>query len=114
MTLYTVKGRGMGMARISIDGAPVKVIDGYAPRFRAGVRHRFTGLGGGAHRLTITPLGRRHRGATDRRVTVDALRWGGRLHPDPEPESVARAGVEDRSTNERGHRKPAEHGHPHG
>jgi len=114
VTLYTVKGRGMGMARISIDGAPVKVIDGYAPRFRAGVRHRFTGLGGGAHRLTITPLGRRHRGATDRRVAVDALRWGGRLHPDPEPESVSWARVEDRSTGVGGHRRPVEHGHPHG
>ena len=103
VTLFTVEGRGMGMARISIDGASVKVIDGYAPRFRAGVRHRFTGLGAGAHRLTISPLGRQHRDATDRRVTVDALRWGGRLHPDPKPEAVSWARVEDPSSSEGGY-----------
>ncbi len=84
VTLFTVDGRRMGKARISVDGEPVKVIDGYARRFRAGVRHRFTDLGAGPHRLTITPLGSKRRGATDRRVTVDALRWGGRLRADPE------------------------------
>ena len=103
MTLFTVEGRGMGMARISIDGESVKVIDGYAPRFRAGVRHRFTGLGAGAHRLTISPLGRQHRDATDGRVTVDALRWGGRLHPDPKAEAVSWARVEDPSASEGGY-----------
>ena len=85
----------MGKARISIDGEPVTVIDGYGPRFRAGIRHRFTGLGAGRHRLTIVPLGRKHPGATDRRVSVDALRWGGRLHPDPKPEAVSWARVDD-------------------
>jgi lysozyme len=103
VTLFTVEGRGMGMARISIDGASVKVIDAYAPRFRTGVRHRFTGLGAGAHHLTISPLGRRHRDATDRRVSVDALRWGGRLHPDPKPEAVSWARVDDPSASEGGY-----------
>ena len=95
VTLFTVEGRGMGKARISIDGEPVRTIDGYAPRFRSGVRHRFTGLGSGPHRLTVVPLGKKHAGATDRRVSVDALRWGGRLHPDPKPEAVSWARVDD-------------------
>jgi lysozyme len=103
VTLFTVEGREMGMARISIDGASVKVIDGYAPRFRAGVDHRFTGLGAGAHRLTISPLGRQHRDATDRRVTVDALLWGGKLHPDPKPEAVSWARIDDPAASEGGY-----------
>jgi GH25 family lysozyme M1 (1,4-beta-N-acetylmuramidase) len=100
VTLFTVEGRRMGRARISVDGDPVAVVDGYARRFRAGVRHRFTDLGAGSHRLTITPLGSKRRGATDRRVTVDALRWGGSLHPDPKPEAVSWARVADASASE--------------
>ena len=103
VTLFTVEGRRMGRARLSVDGESVKVIDGYARRFRAGVRHRFTDLGAGSHRLTITPLGSKRRGATDRRVTVDALRWGGRLRPDPDPEAVSWARVKDPSASEGGY-----------
>ncbi|MGH2641950.1 MAG: GH25 family lysozyme [Actinomycetota bacterium] len=103
VTLFTVDGRRMGKARISVDGEPVKVIDGYARRLRARVRHRFTDLGGGLHRLTITPLGSKRRGATDRRVTVDALRWGGTLHADPKPEAVSWARVKDPSASEGGY-----------
>jgi hypothetical protein len=103
VTLFTVEGRRMGRARISVDGEPVKVIDGYARRSRAEVRHRFTDLGAGSHRLTITPLGRKRRGALDRRVTVDALRWGGRLRSDPKPEAVSWARVEDPSASEGGY-----------
>jgi GH25 family lysozyme M1 (1,4-beta-N-acetylmuramidase) len=103
VTLFTVEGRRMGRARISVDGEPVKVIDGYARRFRAEVRHRFTDLGAGPHRLTITPLGSKRQGATDRRVTVDALRWGGNLHADPEPEAVSWARVEAPSASEGGY-----------
>jgi GH25 family lysozyme M1 (1,4-beta-N-acetylmuramidase) len=97
VTLFTLEGKRMGKARISIDGEPAKVIDGYARRFRARVPHRFTGLGEGTHVLTISPLGRSHRRATDRRVPVDALRWGGKLHPDPRPEAASWARVEDPS-----------------
>jgi GH25 family lysozyme M1 (1,4-beta-N-acetylmuramidase) len=103
VTLFTVEGRRMGRARLSVDGEPVKVIDGYARRFRAGVRHRFTDLGAGPHRLSITPLGSKRRGATDRRVTVDALRWGGRLRADPVPEAVSWARVKDPSASEGGY-----------
>jgi len=100
VTLFTVEGRGMGKARVSIDGETVKTIDGYGRRFRAGVRDRFTGLGAGPHRLTIVPLGRKDRRATDRWVVVDALRWGGRLHADPKPASVSWARVADPSASE--------------
>jgi len=99
VTLFTIDGRRMGRARVSIDGEPVKTIDGYARRFRAGIRHRFTGLGAGPHRLTITPLGTSHRRAKDRRVVVDALRWGGRLHRDAKPEAASWATVDDPSAS---------------
>jgi lysozyme len=81
VTLFTIEGRRMGKARVWIDGEPVRTIDGYAPRFRAGIRNRFTGLGGGPHRLRIAPLGTTHRKATGRRVIVDALRWGRKAPP---------------------------------
>jgi hypothetical protein len=103
VTLFTVEGRRMGRARLSVDGEHLKVIDGYARRFRAGVRHRFTDLGAGPHRLSITPLGSKRRGATDRRVTVDALRWGGRLRADPVPEAVSWARVKDPSASDGGY-----------
>jgi lysozyme len=89
VTLFTVRGRAMGKARISIDGDTVATIDGYAPRFRPEVRHRFTGLGGGSHVLTIVPLGRKRPAARDSLVVVDALRWRGRLHRDPKSKPVS-------------------------
>ena len=66
MTLFTVEGRGMGKARISIDGEPVRTIDGYASTFPA----RTSGTGSpvwvaGRHRLTIAPLGKKRPAATD-------------------------------------------------
>jgi Carbohydrate esterase 2 N-terminal len=36
-------------------------------------------------------------------VTVDALRWGGRLHVDPEPADVSWARVKDPSANDGGY-----------
>ncbi|HWL90970.1 MAG TPA: hypothetical protein VNP90_06355 [Actinomycetota bacterium] len=100
VTLFTVEGPAMGKARVKIDGERVARIDGYSRTFRPRVRHRFSGLGAGAHTLTITPLGKQRRAATDRRVVVDAIRWGGRLHPDPKPEAVSWATVNDPSASE--------------
>jgi hypothetical protein len=102
VTLFTVEGRAMGKARVEIDGERVARIDGYSRTFRSRVRHRFSGLGAGAHTLTITPLGKRRPAASDRRVVVDALRWGGTLHPDPEAEAVSWATVDDPSASEGG------------
>jgi lysozyme len=103
VTLFTVEGRRMGKARVEIDGKRVATIDGYASTFRPDVRHRFSGLGGGAHTLTITPLGKKRPVAKDRRVVVDALRWGGRLHRDPKPEEVSWATVSDPSASDGGY-----------
>ncbi len=103
VTLFTVEGRRMGKAHVEIDGERVATIDGYASTFRPDVRHRFSGLGGGAHTLTITPLGKKRPAAKGRRVVVDALRWGGRLHRDPKPEAVSWATVSDPSASEGGY-----------
>jgi hypothetical protein len=99
VTLYTIAGPSMGRARVSIDGVRVATIDGYARRIRS-IGHRFTQLGGGSHRLTVTPLGRKRPAARDRRVAVDALRWAGHLRPDPAPKAVSWAGANDRSASE--------------
>jgi GH25 family lysozyme M1 (1,4-beta-N-acetylmuramidase) len=95
VTLYTIEGPGMGKARVAIDGEAVGIVDGYARRFRTGIRHRFEGLDPGRHTLTITPLGRKRSSATGRRVVVDALRWGGHLRPDPRLGSASWATVDD-------------------
>lgn len=100
VTLFTVKGPRMGKARVEIDGSWVARIDGYSRRFHPDVRHRFSELGGGRHTLTITPLGKKRPLAKGRRVVVDALRWGGRLHRDPGPEAVAWASVSDPAASE--------------
>ena len=89
VTLLTVRGRAMGKARISIDGDTVATIDGYAPRFRPGVRHRFTELGGGSHVITIVALGQKRPIARDSGVVVDALRWRGKLHRNPKSKPVS-------------------------
>jgi len=89
ITLFTVEGPGMGKARVTVDGTTVGIVDGYAKRFRAGVRYRFEGFSGGRHTLTITPLGRKRAAARGRRVVVDALRWGGHLRRDPPAASAS-------------------------
>ena len=99
ITLFTMRGRSMGRARISIDGVRVATIDGYRRRLRS-VGRRFTGLEPGAHTLTVTPLGDKRPAAKDRRVAVDALRWGGRLHRDPVPEAVTWATVGSRAASD--------------
>jgi lysozyme len=99
VTLFTISGPGMGRGDVSIDGTTVKTFDGYARTFIAGVRHRFSQLGPGSHTITVQVLGTKRRTATDTRVTVDALRWGGQAHADPSPESVAWATVTNPSAS---------------
>jgi lysozyme len=89
VTLFTVSGPAMGKARIRIDGEVMGTFDGYAAILTAGVRHRFDGLGPGAHVLTVEALGTRRSAAAGTRVAVDALRWGGQTNPAP-PTSSAR------------------------
>ncbi|HEX5938240.1 MAG TPA: GH25 family lysozyme [Actinomycetota bacterium] len=99
ITLYTIEGPSMGRAKVSIDGVRVATIDGYRPRLRS-VGRRFTGLGWGRHTLRVVPLGDKRPAARDRRVAVDALRWDGHLHPDPKPEAVSWATVENRAASD--------------
>jgi len=99
VTLFTISGPMMGRGRISIDGAAVEPFDGYARSFVTGVTHRFSRLGPGPHTLTVMLLGTGRPAADDTRVAVDALRWGGRVHADPSPESVAWAAVTNPSAS---------------
>ena len=99
VTLFTISGRGMGKARLSIDGTTVEMFDGYARTLVTGVRHRFSRLGPGSHTLTVQVLGTKRKAATGTRVTVDALRWGGQTHATPSPEAVAWAAVTNPSAS---------------
>ena len=93
VTLLTVSGPGMGRGRISIDGTTVDTFDGYARAIATGVRHRFTQLGAGPHRLTVHVLGTKRSAATGTRVAVDALRWGGQTRVNPPAAQAAWASV---------------------
>lgn len=93
VTLLTVSGPGMGRGRVSIDGTTVDTFDGYARAIATGVRHRFTQLGAGPHRLTVHVLGTKRSAATGTRVAVDALRWGGQTRVNPPAAQAAWASV---------------------
>jgi lysozyme len=83
VTLSTIAGPGMGKAKILIDGDAVGTFSGYARSFAAGVEHRFTNLGAGAHTLTVVALGTKALASKGTRVGVDAFKAGGVLHPNP-------------------------------
>ena len=85
VTLSTMAGPGYGRATIAIDGAQVATFDGYARSLRAGVAHRFSAPGGGAHTITIAALGTHSTRANGTGVGVDAVRAGGTLHANPKP-----------------------------
>ena len=73
VTLLTRSGPGMGEAAVTIDGAVVATIDGYAPT-ASGSKHRFGALAPGDHELTLTVLGTKGAAARGTRVAVDAIR----------------------------------------
>ncbi|HEX6131146.1 MAG TPA: GH25 family lysozyme [Actinomycetota bacterium] len=84
VTLRTVEGPAFGRARVLVDGVPVATIDGYARAFGVEAR-RLEDLAPGPHELEIVALGSARPAASDARVGVDALRWGGRLRANPGP-----------------------------
>jgi hypothetical protein len=88
VTLFTVSGPSMGKARVRIDGATMGTFDGYAAALTTGGRHRYEGVGPGAHVLSVEVLGTKRAAAAGTRVAVDALRWGGQTRPDPPAEVV--------------------------
>jgi GH25 family lysozyme M1 (1,4-beta-N-acetylmuramidase) len=83
VTWYTVTGPTQGRASVSIDGRFRGTFDQSSRNTRFRVARRFTGLGAGAHKITIIVLGKRGRASTDTQVTVDAFRAGGSLHATP-------------------------------
>jgi GH25 family lysozyme M1 (1,4-beta-N-acetylmuramidase) len=89
VTVFTISGPAMGKGRIRIDGVTAATFDGFATALTAGVKHRFDGLGPGAHELIVEVLGTKRPAATGTRVTVDALRWGGQTRANPSPGSEA-------------------------
>jgi lysozyme len=87
VTLSTLEGPAMGRARVSVDGAPLVTVDGYARSLR-GAERRFAGLGGGDHVLVVTALGTARPVAAGSVVAVDAIRAGGELRANPRPLSA--------------------------
>ena len=88
VTLFTVSGPEMGKARVLIDGTVAGTFDGFARTWTTGVKHRFDGLGPGAHVLSVEVLGTKRPAASGTRVAIEALRWGGRLRTHPPASSV--------------------------
>jgi GH25 family lysozyme M1 (1,4-beta-N-acetylmuramidase) len=88
VTLFTLSGPRMGKARVAIDGSTLGTFDGYARKPRARVAHRFSGLGRGAHELTVTVLGKKRPASLGTYVAVDALRWGDETRRDPKAASA--------------------------
>ena len=99
VTLFTISGPAMGKARIRIDGATVASFDGFATVLTADVKHRFEGLGPGAHELIVEVLGAKRPASAGTRVAMDALRWGGQTHANPSPASEAWAMVANPSAS---------------
>jgi GH25 family lysozyme M1 (1,4-beta-N-acetylmuramidase) len=95
VTLFTVSGPAMGKARVRIDGAVAGTFDGFTRALVTGVKHRFDGLGPGAHVLSVEVLGTKRPAAVGTRVTVDALRWGAQTRSDPPASPVRWATVAD-------------------
>ena len=89
VSLFAISGPAMGRASIAIDGTPMATFGGYAPSFGSHLAHRFTGLGGGAHTLTVTVLGTAAPASSGTRVGVDAIRADGTLRANPVPASGA-------------------------
>ena len=89
VTVFTISGPAMGKGRIRIDGVTAATFDGFATALTTGVKHRFDGLGPGAHELVVDVLGTKRPASAGTRVAVDALRWGGQTHANPSPESEA-------------------------
>ena len=67
----TVTGPNRGRARVSIDGAPMRVVDLYSARRSFGVVERIDGLADGTHTLRIEVLRRHSPSSSGRWVAID-------------------------------------------
>ena len=62
-----------GIARVSIDGAPVGEVDTYSTSLELAVLFTATGLPPGAHTMTITAAGTKNAASSDTWVIIDAF-----------------------------------------
>ena len=62
-----------GIARVSIDGAPVGEVDTYSTSLETAVLFTATGLPHVAHTMTITAAGTKNAASSDTWVIIDAF-----------------------------------------
>lgn len=70
-SLVTLRGPGMGMARLLVDGVAVDTVDLYGPGTVFGVQKTVSGLSDGPHVLTVEVLGAHRPSASGSSVAVD-------------------------------------------
>ncbi len=70
-SLVTLRGPGMGKARLLVDGSPVGTVDLYAPSSVFSVEKTISGLTDGPHILTVEVLGLHRPAASGSAVAVD-------------------------------------------
>ncbi|MEA2579343.1 MAG: lysozyme [Actinomycetota bacterium] len=70
-TLVTLRGPGMGMARLVVDGVSVGTVDLYAPTQTYAVQKTVAGLSDGSHVLTLVVAGTHRPSASGSAVAVD-------------------------------------------
>ncbi len=68
---YTVLGPGQGRAKVLVDGALLKTVDGYSKRTAFGSKRSVGGLTDGVHTVRIVVLGQSRRAATGSLVSID-------------------------------------------
>jgi len=70
-SLLTIRGPGMGMARLLVDGVAVDTVDLYAAGAMFGAQKTVSGLSDGPHVLTVQVLGTHRPAASGSAVAVD-------------------------------------------
>jgi lysozyme len=73
VSLRTTRGPGMGRAQVWLDGAPVKIVDLYAPSSVFATVPLASGLADGPHTVRVVVLGTRRPASMGNAISVD--RW---------------------------------------
>jgi hypothetical protein len=73
ITYQFARDRGFGIAEVSLDGAPIVMIDEYAPTALFGQQQEFACVGSGVHTLSIRVTGRKNVVSEGATVTVDGF-----------------------------------------
>jgi hypothetical protein len=81
---YTITDPTQGNAAVTIDNVSKGTINNYSSTAKFKVARTFSGLGAGAHTITIKVLGTKgSTSGTDTRVTIDAFKDGGTIKGTP-------------------------------